>query len=185
MKTLVSKKTKLASTQTAAIGEHYVLSRLTYLEFIVGFPPPNMKTVDLIATTEDGEQSLLIQVKTRTQGRSSDGGWHMRDKHECITTKNLFYVFVTLPPIWSDNEQPTTHIIPAAVVASVLKTTHQEWMNTPGQIGQQHNDSPIRRIMPQYKWPQSVLAGWMNEYADNWDILEKCHRTALGAKGTG
>lgn len=166
-----SKITKLESAETAAIGEHYVLARLTALGFIVGLPPKNMRTVDLIAAPRDGNGSLLIQVKTRTKGRSSDEGWHMQEKHEQIIEDRLFYIFVTLPSKWSDSMQPETFVIPSKKVASILKISYQEWLRTPGKKGQKHNDTKMRRILPIYKGSLEIPTNWMEEFRDNWALL--------------
>ena len=163
---------KLLSSQVRAIGEHYVASRLMSLGYVVGLAPENTKNVDLIAISEDGKQHLQIQAKTRTIGRSSDQGWHMQQKHETIVGANLFYVFVAIPLIWTDEYQPETYIMPSQKVSSILKTSHRDWLNTPGAHGQKRNDTKLRRILPKYKDSPSIPHDWMGKYKDNWDVLE-------------
>ncbi|AUX48239.1 uncharacterized protein SOCE26_097700 [Sorangium cellulosum] len=71
---------------------------------------------------EDETISATIQVKTRIYG--SDGGWHMKKKHETLKRPSLFYVFVDLGP-----ETPSTFVIPSTVVADVVRETHKMAQN--------------------------------------------------------
>jgi hypothetical protein len=167
----IAKKNGLLSAQVRAVGEHYVMARLTALGFIVGLAPENTRAVDIVAMSEDGKRNFQIQVKTMTKGRSSDQGWYMHPKHEEIRTSNLFYVFVALPQEWTDKDQPETFIIPSAKVAEVLKQSHKEWLATPGAKGQKHNDSNVRRLLPKYKHSQAIPSDWMEEYRNNWSVL--------------
>ena len=112
---------KMLSAQVRAIGEHYVLSRVLSLGFVADLAPENTKNIDIIGISEDGNKSLQVQVKTRTKGRSSDEGWHMQEKHESIVGENLFYIFVSISPLWKDKDQPETYVIPSKKVSAVLK----------------------------------------------------------------
>jgi len=167
----VQKELKVTSAQIRAVGEHYVMARLLALGHIVGIAPDNTRSVDLIAMREDGSKHFQIQVKTRTRGRSSDEGWHMKDKHEEINTPGLHYVFVALPENWTDRDQPETFIIPSAKVAEILKDSHRNWLSTPGAKGQKRRNSKMRRILPKYKDSPEILSGWMEEFRDNWMVL--------------
>jgi hypothetical protein len=163
---------ELLQVQVRSIGEHYVVARLTTIGFIVGLAPENTKAVDIIAMSGDGKRNFQIQVKTRTAGRSADNGWMMSEKHESIATDNLYYVFVSLPEEWTDREQPSTYIIPSKKVAAILKQSHRDWKTTPGKKGQKRNDTKMRRIAPIYKDSPTIKTDWMEEYRDNWKILE-------------
>ena len=162
--------TELLQAQVRSIGEHYVVARLTTLGFIVVLAPENTKAVDIIAMSPDGKKNFQIQVKTRTEGRSADKGWMMNEKHEAIATDNLYYIFVTLPEKWTDQEQPTTFIIPSKKVAAILKQSHKDWKSSLGRRGQKRNDTKMRRIKPVYSDSPSIPSDWMKDYRDNWGI---------------
>ena len=159
--------------QVRSIGEHYVVARLTTLGLIVGLAPENTKAVDIIAMSDDGEKSLQIQVKTRTEGHSADKGWMMSEKHESIMRDTLYYVFVTLPEKWTDKEQPSTFIISSSKVAEVLKQSHSDWISSLGQKGQHRNETKLRRIKPYYSDSPTIPDDWMEDYRDKWDILSE------------
>ena len=163
--------TELLQAQVRSIGEHYVVARLTALGFIVGLAPENTKAIDIIAMTDDGKRNLQIQVKTRTEGRSSDKGWMMSEKHEAISNDNLYYIFVTLPEQWTDQEQPTTYIIPSKKVSAIVKQSHKDWASTPGHRGQKRGITKMRRIKPVYSDSPTIPPDWMEEYRDKWEIL--------------
>lgn len=71
-------------------GEHYVLARIAKeLVIPAGLAPENTKDIDILAIHPSHESP--IQVKTRTDGKSADEGLMMKQKHENICDKDLFY----------------------------------------------------------------------------------------------
>ena len=155
-------------------GEHYVLARIAKeLAIPAGLAPENTKDIDILAIHPSHESPIRIQVKTRTDGKSADEGWMMKQKHENICDKDLFYVFVTLPEKWTDECQPKTYIMPAEKVAQILKKTHQDWLKTPGQRGQPHQDTNMRRIKPIYNESPDIPSNWLEQYKDKWELLKK------------
>jgi hypothetical protein len=102
-------------------------------------------------------------IRTQTQGKPPDEGWHMKEKHENIVQKRIVYVFALLPERWSDFHQPITDVIPSRVVAEVLQISHRDWLAAPGKNGQKHNDTVMPRIRPFYKDSSAICkAGWKN-----------------------
>ncbi|WP_428058698.1 hypothetical protein [Candidatus Avelusimicrobium faecicola] len=155
-------------------GEHYVLARIAKeLAIPAGLAPENSKDIDILAIYPNCDSPIRIQVKTRTEGNSPDNGWMMSQKHEEICDKDLFYVFVTLPEKWTDECQPKTYIMPAEKVAQILKKTHQDWLKTPGQRGQPHQDTNMRRIKPIYNESPDIPSNWLEQYKDKWELLKK------------
>lgn len=155
-------------------GEHYVLARIAKeLAIPAGLAPENSKDIDILAIYPNCDSPIRIQVKTRTEGNSPDNGWMMSQKHEEICDKDLFYVFVTLPEKWTDECQPKTYIMPAEKVAQILKKTHQDWLKTPGQRGQLHQDTNMRRIKPIYNESPDIPSNWLEQYKDKWELLKK------------
>jgi hypothetical protein len=132
---------------------------------MAGRPPEGVADVDLLILDEKASVITNIQVKSRTKG--GDGGWHMKDKHEKLSSPRLVYVFVDFEP-----PQPVCYIIPSAVVARYIKLDHGTWLATPGKNGQKHKDNKMRRIGPKSKFARSQFAeGWMEEYRERWDFL--------------
>lgn len=142
-----------------------MLFRLHMEGMLAALAPTNAPSVDILVLNEDETIAATIQVKTRTYG--SDGGWHMKEKHESLVRPGLFYAFVDLEP-----ETPNTFVVPSKVVATVIKEAHQVWLNTPGKNGKPHQDGEMRRILLAYGYPvSSVPQGWMEQYKDNWSLL--------------
>jgi hypothetical protein len=165
------------STLTGAAGEQFVLFQLLRRGWIAALAPKGVPNADIIVTDIDGNRQCSIQVKTR-RDIGSDKGWHMRKKHEDIISKTLFYAFVDIGK--AENDHPVVFIIPSAVVAGTLKESHQMWLDSPGKNGVKHNDTDMRRLLPDYvrrKQVQPALAqkfgpGWMDKYRENWEILK-------------
>jgi hypothetical protein len=152
---------KIDTSLTGAAGEHLVLSRLLSRGMLAAQAPRGARKADVLVNFLDGRSPSLIQVKSRQFG--SDGGWHMSEKHESQTEEDLFFCFVNFEP-----QSPTVHVVPAAVVAEVVKKDHQIWLKTPGSKGQAHNPSVMRRIRPQ---ASSQEVGWMDKYLENWSQI--------------
>ncbi len=157
---------KTDSQLIGAAGEHLVLSRLLARGFLAAQAPRGSRKADILVNHLDGKPPCLIQVKTRS-GKGSDGGWHMRAKHEEIADKDMFYCFVDL-----SDTHPVVFVVPALQVAKAVKESHSKWLNTPGQKGQRHNDTDMRRIRNNYGMNlENAPDGWMDAYLENWDLL--------------
>lgn len=152
---------KTDTTLTGATGEHLVLSRLLQRGIVAAQAPEGVRTVDILVNPMDGGRPLFLQVKSRQYG--SDGGWHMRKKHEQSTDADLFYCFVDFEP-----EHPVVFVIPSKVIARAIEEDHRIWLGTPGRNGQAHNDHEMRRVRPTMF---SMLENWMDSYRENWTVL--------------
>jgi hypothetical protein len=128
-----------------AAGEHYVMSELLRRGYIAALAPQGVPNADIVVCNVEGTQLASIQVKTR-RDRGGDGGWHMKAKHEDVRSDMLFYSFVDFG---ADVGTPAVvYVIPSPRVAEVLAVSHRKWLATPGRNGQAHNDTPIRRLLP-------------------------------------
>ena len=158
---------KIQTQLIGAAGEHLVLSRLLSRGLLASPAPRGAQKADILVNPLDGGRPVLIQVKT-TAGTGSRLGWHMNVKHETIKDANLFYCFVNL-----GQDNPSVYVIPAAIVARVIKTGHANWLKTPGLNGKKHNDSDMRRISntPRTK-NRYAPDGWMDKYLEAWELLD-------------
>lgn len=178
-KTKSDKMTKISSTIIGAAGEYHVLSQLLRRGWIAALAPDGAPNMDILVTDEDNIKLCAIQVKTRRDiGR--DKGWHMKPKHEEMTAQDLFYVFVDVGSKPSD--LTTCYILPSKIVADCIRNNHKAWLATPGRGGKPHNDSNVRRLLPDYSGinpvrPDDIAivdqyrAGWLDKYRDNWGVL--------------
>jgi hypothetical protein len=149
-----------------AAGEHLVLSRLLLRGFLAAQAPHNVRKADILVNHLDAKPPCLIQVKARS-GKGADGGWHMKQKHEDIVDKDMFYCFVDF-----EQEDAKIYVVPAKKVAEVVKESHATWLSKPGKNGKPHNDSDVRRIRPHYSLNlKSAPKGWMDKYLENWEQL--------------
>ena len=104
----------------------------------------------------------------------SDGGWHMKAKHETIRADRLFYCFVDFGK--TPNDRPTVHVLPSRLVAEVLAASYSKWLATPGKKGQPHKESIMRRLLPDYTKTFGVTnnaypKGWLDQHRDAWHLL--------------
>jgi hypothetical protein len=157
---------------TGVAGEHYVLFELLRQGYIAALAPAGVPNADIVVTNRDGSRLCAIQVKTR-RGIGRDKGWHMREKHENELGERHFYCFVDLEV--GSGSAPDVYVIPNAVVAKVLKATHEHWFKNPGKKGQPHRPTRLRRLMPDFVVrdgpSSSYKAGWMSPYRRAWNLL--------------
>jgi hypothetical protein len=175
---------KIQSSVLGASGEHLILSHLLRLNFIAGKAPDNTKDYDLIVLNKDGTTSSPIQVKTTSQ----TSGWVLNKKHE-TPIKDLIFCFVYMDLNSNFNE---IFVVDSKTVANFVKLGHQIWLKIPGQKGQKHNDSDMRRLervahkniykIPNYEkylneteieYLKNYQENWIKKYKDNWQILKK------------
>lgn len=161
------------STLVAAAGEYYVLARLSLLGKIAAQAPRGAPNADIVVSSPEGDRLCAVQVKAR-RGKGRDGGWHMSKKHEEIVRFRLFYAFVDFGEM--RDLLPKTYILPSKVVADVVRKMHAAWLATPGQKGQQRNDSDFRRFLPDFTVNCGERAkpydkGWLDEYREKWSLL--------------
>jgi hypothetical protein len=163
-----------SSTLLGAAGEHFVMSQLLRRGYIAALAPHGVPNTDIVVSNIRGSRLCSIQVKTR-RSLGSDGGWHMQEKHERIREDRLFYCFVDVGTTLVS--QPTVHVIPSAVVATILKESHQLWLALPGRNGRAHKDGPMRRFLPDYervfgKANNAYQSGWLDPYLNAWHLLK-------------
>lgn len=162
------------SSLLGAAGEYYVMSELLRRGYIAALAPQGVPNADIVVTDIEGSRLCSIQVKTR-RDIGSDGGWHMKEKHESIRSEKLFYCFVNFGKVIED--QPTVHVVPSDCVADVLFAAHRKWLETPGKNGRPHKDGSMRRFLPDYSRTYGAdknpyPAGWLDPYRDAWHLLK-------------
>lgn len=155
---------------TGAAGEHFVMSELLRRGFIAALAPAGVPNCDIVVTDKIGDRLCAIQVKTRAN-TGADGGWHMSKKHETLDSPSLFYCFVDFAV--GTELSPFTYVVPAPVVARVLKQSHLLWLRQPGRGGRPHKDTDMRRFRPSYEHVQmdGYSEGWLDRYREAWEQL--------------
>jgi hypothetical protein len=139
---------------------------------IAALAPAGVPNADIVVTDDIGDRLCAIQVKSRIE-KGSDGGWHMKAKHENIASDALFYAFVDFGKDLVT--QPACFIVPSATVADVLRRSHALWLSTPGQQGQQRKDGEMRRFLPDYDRMGLAIgcgSGWLEAHREAWSLIE-------------
>ena len=144
---------KISSILVGVSGEYFVAAELSRRGYIASITLRNTMGIDIVASSESGDKSANIQVKTKSKGK----GWLLSKKAEDIKDENIFYVFVNLNPILRN---PEYHIVPSKKLAKKVKEGHQRWLDTPGKKGQKHNDNNMRW------WDDPD-----GEYKNKWELL--------------
>jgi len=160
-----------SSTTLGAAGEHFVMCQLLRRGLIAALAPAGVPNADIVVTDDVGERLCAVQVKSRVD-KGHDRGWHMGRKHESIRSPSLFYAFVDFGPELTSS--PVTYVVPSEIVATVLALSHQNWLQSPGKKGQAHNETDLRRFLPDYDRVNLAIgygAGWLDKYCESWELL--------------
>lgn len=148
------------------------MSELLRRGMIAALAPAGVPNCDIVVTDDIGDRLCAVQVKTRNS-TGKDAGWHMRKKHETLTSPTLVYCFVDFA--MGKDCGPFTYVVPAEIVATALRDCHLAWLHQPGKKGQQRADGDMRRFLPDYSHLEieQYGAGWLEEYREAWSLLEK------------
>lgn len=150
----MAKKDKLNTVLAGVSGEYFVAAEISKRGFIASITLRNTKGIDVLCSNSISTKTVGIQVKTNS---GSNRSWILNQKSEDYFADNLIYVFVNL----NNNEKhPDFFIIPSKIVAEFCKKGHSNWLNTPGNIGQKHKDTPMRK----FDDPDE-------KYLNRWDLL--------------
>ncbi|WP_111431178.1 hypothetical protein [Rhodobacteraceae bacterium DSL-40] len=155
-----------------AAGEHYVMSQLLRQGFVAALAPQGAPGVDILVTDAAAGVMRAIQVKTR-QGAAAIPGWRMAARHETAAAPGLLYCLVDFgvglaAPV-------DVFVLPAAVVAEVLATSHRAWLAAPGRGGRRRQDSEVRRLLADHSGDfgadSAYGPGWLEPYRNAWDRI--------------
>ncbi len=165
-----------SSKLIGAAGEHFVMSALLRQGYIAALAPEGAPNIDILLSDLNGTKLLGLQVKSRS-GKGSDGGWHMRPKHESIVDDRLLYCFVDFADAGDALDHiPDVFIIPSAVVAEAIRSTHATWLRNPGKNGHVRKQNSVRRLIPDYSRicaPETTpyVRGWMDKCKSGWSLI--------------
>jgi hypothetical protein len=111
-------------------GEYYVCAELCLRGYLALMTPKNNPLFDVVATSQDGSQSVSIQVKTRSV--HNEQGWKLgTDIASDEGTKGLFVVLVNLKA----SEAPDFYIYERHVLAERVQAVYDAYMAKPKRDG--------------------------------------------------
>jgi len=145
---------KLNTVLAGVSGEYFVAAELSKQGLIASITLRNTKGVDILCSNSDATKTAGIQVKTNS---GSNRNWILNKKAEDYFADNLFYIFVNLN---NNLKHPDFFVVPSKSVANYCKTSHSNWLNTPGKKGQKRKDNPMRKF-----------DDFEEKYLNRWDLL--------------
>ncbi len=149
----MNKKTKRIFTGTA--GVYYVMYQLAARGFHASGTMGNAPYLDILVSSEDGERSLALQVKTTEQALRHRGRKGERKPHHLefplghkaarLNRPGVMFAFVDLA-VWS-TKQPVVYLVPSPKVCAFCAS----WVD----------NVKLVRFHP--------LVEWMAQYREAWD----------------
>lgn len=133
-------RARLEQTLVGVAGEYFVAAELTSHGFLASITLRNSRGVDIIATDGRASRSVTIQVKTSTGGKAE---WILTKKSESFQSKSHYYVFVILR---GTGARPDYYVVPSAVVAKSITSSHRKWLSGSKANGSPRKDSSMRKF---------------------------------------
>ncbi|MFV0291959.1 MAG: hypothetical protein ACK5II_01525 [Paracoccus sp. (in: a-proteobacteria)] len=80
---------------------------------------------------------------------------------------------------WNKGADGRWHIMRpkhGSIIAHIIKISHKTWLRLPGKGGRPHEDSNMRRRLPDYSkilgLNSSYKSGWLKQYLEKWDQIQ-------------
>lgn len=147
-----------------AAGEHLVLSRLLAKELLATMAPGGYEKTDIFVQLPK-DQTIKIQVKTSVTG--AKGGWVMSEKYESLKDRDLYFCLVDMSKL-----NPQVYVLPARVVARVVRDAHVAYLALPKKSGGTHKDTARRELKNFYTFDvPGAPHGWLDRYLEDWDQI--------------
>lgn len=168
----MSEPTRAKPVTTSLLGaaaEYCVMCQLLRRGQLAALAPAGMPFADILVCNQQGSALSAIQVKARTYG--SDGGWHMKRKHEDWREALCVYLFVDLR---SDPRNPATML-----GRPERRGRGCAWRQLPGVAsqarkgGKAHAENDMRRLRPDYSdiGLSNYGPGWLDQYKERWETI--------------
>jgi hypothetical protein len=111
-------------------GEYYVCAELCRLGYLALMTPKNNPLFDVIATSQDGDETVAIQVKTRSVHNTQ--GWKFgTDMASDKKSKGLFVVLVNL----TDSGTPDFYVYERKELVKRINAIYAAYMAKPKKDG--------------------------------------------------
>lgn len=149
---------KLNNQQVARAGEHFVAAELhrrgAYAVTFAG----NMPLIDILASDQNQERTVFIQVKTRRSGTWQTTTKHAQPREEPEPPEPRFWIFVDLR---KDDSEPAYFVVPEWWIQNDIHTTHEAYLarnrgKRARTAASTHHAIPLSRLQ---------------EWRDRWDLL--------------
>ena len=170
-------KKKVNSNSISLAGEFAVLSQLALRGYDANMTLGNTKGVDILVSNPKTGEMYQLEVKTNFRNERSKPAvskifghivseWIMREKHETIRMKNLFYCFVNISKSTNIFKY---YIVPSKIVAKYVKEQHSLWLKSEKKKKRKITDMRNFRIGVKgmkYRVPTPTA----EKYENNWNF---------------
>ncbi len=160
---------KLQKQNVGNAGEYFIASRLSALDYTVTITLGRAEKYDILALSPKGK---LIKISVKTTQLENSKRFPLSQKDEEGASDDFYYAFVKLNNF---EKEPEFWIIPSKVVCPLLKHSNEFYLKNPGKKGQQHNDSSMRILPVEMKFPDLAYPDWeknIKKYEGNFKQLE-------------
>lgn len=120
-------------------GEYYVCEELCRMGYLALLTPKNNPLFDVIATSQDGDETVAVQVKTRSIHNKQ--GWKFgTDMASDKKSKELFVVLVNL----TDSGTPDFYVYERKELVSRINSIYATYMAKPKKDGSERKTVGFR-----------------------------------------
>lgn len=141
---------KISKNSVSLAGEFAVLSQLALRGYDANMTLGHTKGVDILVSDPQKDKMFKVEVKTSYASKPSRSklfgltlSWMMMEKHETISSKNLYYCFVNI-------EKQTNifrfFIVPSSVVSGYVRVQHQFWLDNRSALPNKEKEILMRQF---------------------------------------
>jgi len=166
------KPIKLNKNSIALAGEFAVLSQLSLRGYDANLTLGHTKGIDILISDPESGKMFKMEVKTVFGKNVVNSGmfgrnleWIMDEKHESISSHDLFYCFVNINKETFDFQ---FFIVPSQVVAEYVKEQHQFWLNDRKETVQDNSIRIFRLGLENL--PEGIKTPLAADYENRWDL---------------
>ena len=124
---------------TGLAGEYFTCAEICRQGFLALIAPKNNPLFDIVATAVGGNNSVFIQVKTRSAHNTQ--GWKL-GIHNAKDKPDLFVVLVNLAV--KDGNPPDFYIFKDQTLSSRIEQVYQEYLAEPKRNGEKRKEVGFR-----------------------------------------
>jgi hypothetical protein len=158
-----------AKNMKGAAGVHLVVAQLSLRGYVALPTTRNLKSVDIVAFSEELSQFAFLQVKSTDKPKGGwpvhtvrqEEGWEGDVRQALALGDRFFYVFVSLPN--PSQVEPAYYVVPSGDVANMIIDAMHRWL-----AGQPHRKAERQLCAWEYGGPRPEV---IEKYRDKWDIL--------------
>jgi hypothetical protein len=172
---------RISRNSVGLAGEFAVLSQLALRGYDAGMTLGHTKNIDILVYDPTSKKRYEVEVKTNLETKNGPcrsklfgrfvTDWQMNEKHEKISSPNLFYCFVHINSCRKADHTFQFFIVPSKVVATYVRQEHALWLKD--NPAHRDTDRRLFKLGLPNDTEVAVPAPLASTYENNWGFSSR------------